>query len=100
MSTSLVSSFSSRTAEGVSTKVMPSSGMPRSAAMILAISTSKPSGSPVSPLSPNSGWSNLVPTVIAPSWLTVVIVVRSFAPSIDSSLGIFTILTNSPLEKL
>src|ERR1700710_206711 len=41
--------------------------MPSLAAMILAISTSKPSGLPDSPLTPNSGWSNLVPTVSLPA---------------------------------
>ncbi len=58
----------SRLAETVSVQVMPSSSMPSSAAMILATSTSKPSGSLVAGLSrPNPGWSNLVPMVISPA---------------------------------
>ena len=56
--------FSSRTPDGVSIQVILSAGMPSSSTMILAISTSKPSGWPDRPLSPNRGWSNFVPIVI------------------------------------
>ena len=49
----------SRFAETVSTQLMPSSAIPSWSAMILATSTSKPSGSFVAGLSrPKPGWSN------------------------------------------
>src|SRR5690606_6925079 len=67
MSTVLFSMNGSRFADTVSTHSMPSSGIPNSEAMILPISTSKPTGLPSSPLRPNSGWSNLVPMVILPA---------------------------------
>ena len=67
MSTRFCSRNGSRLAETASTNSMSSSAMPSFAAMILAISTSKPSGSPDRPLRPNSGWSNFVPTVILPA---------------------------------
>jgi hypothetical protein len=67
MSTWPESMNDSRFAEMVSVQVMPSSGMPSAPAMILPISTSKPSGLPSGPTRPNSGWSNLVPMVIEPA---------------------------------
>ena len=66
----------SRLADTVSTHSMSSSAMPSLAAMILAISTSKPSGTCVFGLSrPKPGWSNLVPTVIVPASFSSAIVV-------------------------
>src|SRR5918997_5677645 len=65
----------SRLADTVWVQVMPSSAMPSSPATSLAISTSKPSGSPDCGLSrPNPGWSYLVPMVIAPASLSSAIV--------------------------
>ena len=48
--------------------------MPSLAETILAISTSKPSGLPSRPLSPNSGWSNFVPTRMVPAAASLAIV--------------------------
>src|SRR5690554_5617597 len=67
MSTVLFSMNGSRFADTVSTHSMSPSAIPSSEAMILPISTSKPTGLPSRPLRPNSGWSNLVPIVILPA---------------------------------
>ena len=66
MSTLPSSMNGSRFADTVSVHVILSGSMPSLAAMILPISTSKPSGSPLGPRRPNSGWSNLVPMVMLP----------------------------------
>ena len=61
----------SRLADTASTNSILSSATPSLPATILAISTSKPSGSPDRPLRPNSGWSNFVPTVSLPAaWIS------------------------------
>src|SRR5918995_1712684 len=74
----------SRLAETASTQVILSAAMPISPAISLAISTSKPSGLPSRFLSPNSGWSNLVPTRTAPaSWSRAMVVPSAkLAPSL------------------
>src|SRR5690349_1706909 len=65
----------SRLADTVSVHLILSASMPSLPAMILAISTSKPSGFWACGLSrPKPGWSNLVPTVMVPascSWAMV-----------------------------
>src|SRR4051812_21284784 len=69
--------YSSRTLLWASSNVtLPSMSSPKMPlAMILAISTSKPSGWPLSALLPNRGWSNLVPTVILPfCWRAAMVV--------------------------
>ena len=71
MSTSPFWMNGSRLAETDSFHSMLSSAMPSSDAMILPISTSKPSGSPDGPFRPNSGWSNFVPIVIEPASASV-----------------------------
>ena len=67
MSTSPFWMNDSRLADTVSTNSMASASMPSFAAMSVAISTSKPSGTPLGFSRPNPGWSNLVPTVMAPA---------------------------------
>ena len=64
MSTFFCCRNGSRLADTVSTKSILSAGMPSSPASRVAIRTSKPSGLPCRFFSPNSGWSNFVPTVI------------------------------------
>jgi len=51
----------SRLAEIVSFHSIASGAMPSLPAIRVAISTSKPSGTPFGPTRPKSGWSNLVP---------------------------------------
>src|SRR5687768_5598661 len=66
----------SRLADTVSTHSMSTAAIPSSAATILAISTSKPSGVWVFGFSrPNPGWSNLVPMVMDPASFSSAIVV-------------------------
>src|SRR5215212_9686422 len=67
----------SRLAETASTNSTLSGAMPISPAISLAISTSKPSGLPSRFLRPNSGWSNLVPTLTVPASLSLAMVVPS-----------------------
>ena len=75
----------SRLAETVSVQVMFSASMPSFAAMSLAISTSKPSGSSVCGFSrPKPGWSILVPTVIFPASFSRAIVV----PGVEADVGL------------
>jgi hypothetical protein len=78
----------SRLAETVSVHSMPSSGMPSSEAMILPISTSKPTGLPSRPLRPNSGWSNLVPMVILPASFSSAIVVPASNSTASGAAGV------------
>jgi len=67
--------------------------MPSPAAMIFAISTSKPSGLPSRPFSPNSGWSNFVPTRTLPAELSLAIVVPG---SKDGLLATLTLVPPPP----
>ena len=88
MSTWPFSMNGSRFADTVSTHSMFSSSMPSSDAMIFAISTSKPTGTPSGPTSPKSGWSNLVPTVIVPaSASSAMVVPASNVGAAASSVG-------------
>jgi hypothetical protein len=76
----------SRLAETVSTKVMPSSGMPSFAAISLPISTSKPSGVPDGFSRPKPGWSYLVPIVMAPaSFSSAIVVPASNSTSVSTA---------------
>src|SRR5690554_398430 len=88
MSTVPFSMNGSRFAETVSTHSMPSSGMPSSDAMILPISTSKPTGFPSRPSRPNSGWSNLVPMVILPASLSSAMVVPASKSAAAGASGV------------
>ena len=71
MSTSPFWMNGSRLAETVSVHLMSSSAIPSSDAMILPISTSKPSGCRSVRSSPKRGWSNFVPIVIVPASASV-----------------------------
>ncbi len=97
MSTLPSSMNGSRLADTVSVHVILSGAMPSLAAMILPISTSKPSGSPLGPRRPNSGWSNLVPIVMLPLSDSLAIVV----PASNSGLSSTSVLApSSPPQAL
>ncbi len=84
MSTLPASMNGSRLADTASTHLILSGSMPSFAATSLPISTSKPSGSPLGPRRPKSGWSNLVPIVMRPlsaSFAIVVPALKSVSPA-------------------
>jgi hypothetical protein len=81
----------SRLAETVSVHSIASASMPSSPATIRAISTSKPSGSPVCGLSrPKPGWSYFVPTVIDPASLSSAIVVPASKSTSSATSAVFS----------
>ena len=85
----------SRFADTDSTHLILSSAMPSLAAMSLPISTSKPSGSPLGPRRPNSGWSNFVPIVIEPLSAILAIVVPALNCA-SSSTGVVAASSSPP----
>src|SRR5215211_4797053 len=86
----------SRLADTVSTHSMSSAAMPSLAATILAISTSKPSGSWVLGLSrPKPGWSNLVPMVMVPASLSSAMVVPASNSTSVSTAAVFSVASSA-----
>src|SRR3712207_2883409 len=80
----------SRLAETVSVQVISSGAMPSSPAMILAISTSKPSGTPSGLSRPKPGWSYLVPTVMDPASASSAMVVPAGNSTSSATSAVFS----------